>query len=635
MSKITKLTILDEVNVKFSDLDVLTRREMVKELRFFLPWAVHLPSYKLGRWDGTISYCSIGGKTNINFLDKILPIIKKNGYKIIIEDLRRPATFSFGQVDKNIVSGNSWPKGHELSNTPIVLRDYQVKAINIFLKNNQCLQELPTGSGKTIILSVLSKLIEKYGRSIVIVPNKSLVKQTEEDYKALSLNVGVFYGDRKEYQKQHTICTWQSLNILDKKSKKEPDEDFINDFLKDVVCVIVDECLDPNTLILTDTGNKKISNILEGECVWTSNVDKKSFSLNKVIKVHKNLTSLKKHSMYRLTTSYGDKINITGNHKILSSNGWKHVYEIKVNDEILIGKRPEVDSIQKAIIIKKEIIQASNEVYNLHIENNHNYIANNLIVANCHQAKADVLKRLLGGPFSNCPIRWGLTGTIPKNDFEFYSLLGSIGEIKNRLTAHTLQDKKVLANCKVNIVQRKDPSVFLSYAEEYKYLAENKHHLNYLKSLVDSISKTGNTLILVNRIFTGEKLEELINDSIFIKGSMKVDDRKTHFDEVKTSKNKIIIATYGVASIGIDIPRIFNLVLLESGKSFIRVIQSIGRGIRKAKDKDYVNIWDVCSSTKYSKRHLTTRKKYYREAKYPFKIYKSDLFNYNKKEPWK
>ena len=65
---------------------------------------------------------------------------------------------------------------------------------------------------------------------------------------------------------------------------------------------------------------------------------------------------------------------------------------------------------------------------------------------------------------------------------------------------------------------------------------------------------------------------------------------------------------------------LFNLVLLEPGKSFVRVIQSIGRGVRMAEDKDFVQIWDVTSRCKFSKRHLTERKKYYKEASYPFTI---------------
>jgi superfamily II DNA or RNA helicase len=93
---------------------------------------------------------------------------------------------------------------------------------------------------------------------------------------------------------------------------------------------------------------------------------------------------------------------------------------------------------------------------------------------------------------------------------------------------------------------------------------------------------------------------------------------------VANATNKVIVATYGVAAVGINIPRIFNLVLFEPGKSFVRVIQSIGRGIRKAEDKDHVEIYDVTSNCKFAKRHLTQRKAFYKEANYPFSIEKID-----------
>jgi superfamily II DNA or RNA helicase len=135
---------------------------------------------------------------------------------------------------------------------------------------------------------------------------------------------------------------------------------------------------------------------------------------------------------------------------------------------------------------------------------------------------------------------------------------------------------------------------------------------------------TGNTLVLINRIDTGKQLIERLPEAVFVSGGMKLDDRKEEYDEIKTADGKIIVATYGVAAVGINIPRIFNLVLLEPGKSFVRVIQSIGRGIRKAEDKDFVQIWDITSTCKYAKRHLTERKKFYKDAKYPFTINKTD-----------
>ena len=481
MSKVTKLIIKDEVNVRFEGLDVITRRKISDKLKFFLPYAYHLPAYKLGRWDGNIRFCDIGGRTYLNLLDKILPIIEDQEYDVQIEDNRQPHDFQFQLIDESLHFSKNWGAKHPLAGQPIVLRDYQVKAINKFLQEPQCLQEIATGAGKTLITATLSQLVQPYGRSIVIVPNKSLVSQTEEDYKTLGLDVGVYYGERKEFDKKHTICTWQSLNVLLKKTKKYEAEVSIGDFLQDVVCVMVDEV---------------------------------------------------------------------------------------------------------------------------------------------HQAKADVLKTLLTGPFANVPIRWGLTGTIPKEDYEMASLKASLGEVISKLSASELQEKGVLAKCHVNIIQTQDTQAFTNYANEQTHLVTNHERLQFISDLIDKIRAEGNTLILVDRIKSGQLLEELIVGSVFVQGRTKMEDREEEYDSIATEQHKVIIATYGVAAVGINLPRIFNLVLLEPGKSFVRVIQSIGRGIRKAEDKDHVEIWDITSTCKFSKRHLTTRKKFYKEANYPFTIEK-------------
>ena len=247
------------------------------------------------------------------------------------------------------------------------------------------------------------------------------------------------------------------------------------------------------------------------------------------------------------------------------------------------------------------------------------------MVDEVHMAKADVLKKLLTHNLANAPIRWGLTGTVPKADHEFQSIRASLGEVIHRVSAHELQEKGVLSTCHVQVVQTGEWKEFGSYAEELKYLVTDENRITYLASLIKGIAEAGNTLVLVDRIETGNFFAEHLPDSVFISGKVKTKDRKSEYDEIKTSDNKIIVATYGVAAVGINIPRIFNLVLLEPGKSFVRVIQSIGRGIRKAEDKDHVEIWDITSACKYSKRHLTERKKFYKEAKYPFTITKVNI----------
>jgi superfamily II DNA or RNA helicase len=140
-----------------------------------------------------------------------------------------------------------------------------------------------------------------------------------------------------------------------------------------------------------------------------------------------------------------------------------------------------------------------------------------------------------------------------------------------------------------------------------------------MAELIRKVNETGNTLVLVDRTECGRQLVERLGDkSVFVSGATKSKTRQDEYNQVADATDKIIVATYGVAAVGINIPRIFNLVLVEPGKSFVRVIQSIGRGIRKAEDKDHVEIWDITSTCKFAKRHLTKRKAFYKEANYPF-----------------
>jgi len=418
-----KLVIKDEVNVKFENLSLEHRKHLSNKFKFEIPYARHLPAVKLGRWDGKVSFFGLGGNTYLALVGEILPILENAGVYVELEDQRTPRNFEFKLIDENYLSDINWPKNHPCAGQAITLRDYQVETINKFLENPQCIQEIATGAGKTIVTAALCRLVENYGRTLTIVPNKSLVTQTEEDFLACNLDVGVYYGDRKELGRHNTIATWQSLNVLEKKSRDDETTAFL-EAIENINTVIVDEV---------------------------------------------------------------------------------------------------------------------------------------------HMAKADVLKRMLTGPFARCGIRWGLTGTVPKADYEFYGLKCSIGEVANKIAAKDLQAKGVLANCNVNVLQTQDHPEFKNYQEELKWLTTDETRMSWIAKTIADIATTGNTMILVDRISAGELLEKKIPDSVFISGSTKNTERKEHYDEVSIAQHKVIIATYGVASVGINIPRIFNLVLIEPG----------------------------------------------------------------------
>lgn len=334
MNKCT-IVIEDEVNVKLVDLPLAIRRQCVNSLKYFLPHARYSAAYKLGRWDGTTSFCTTGGRTYLSLLEKLLPIIQDSGIEIEIDDQRNHYDFNFENIDENYLSNLVWPPGHRAEGQPIVLRDYQAQAVNDCINNLQGLTIAPTSAGKTIITASLSRIAEKYGRTIVIVPNKNLVGQTEEDYRNIGLDVGVLFGDRKEYDRTHTICTWQSLNVLDKKSKDALDDDQLAVFMDGLVAVICDECFDGNSKVLTTNGYISIKDIKVGDKVINYSEENKQFKVDTVIKQHINLTNSLTEKMYELEFDNNIKIQVTGNHKFLTTNGWRRADELTENDDII------------------------------------------------------------------------------------------------------------------------------------------------------------------------------------------------------------------------------------------------------------------------------------------------------------
>lgn len=145
-----KLIIKDEVNIKFEGLSLEVRRKLANKFKFDVPWARYQPSYRLGRWDGTISFFGIGGTGYINQLDEILPILESFDYEIEVEDYRTQPLIKFDQIDNQFWSKFTWPEGHPHAGESIILRNYQVDAINNFLQQPTALQELATGAGKCL-----------------------------------------------------------------------------------------------------------------------------------------------------------------------------------------------------------------------------------------------------------------------------------------------------------------------------------------------------------------------------------------------------------------------------------------------------------------------------------------------------
>ena len=100
---------------------------------------------------------------------------------------------------------------------------------------------------------------------------------------------------------------------------------------------------------------------------------------------------------------------------------------------------------------------------------------------------------------------------------------------------------KVCYQCPPNVVQLVDTQVHRDYQSELKYLVTDKNRVAYLGKLLNKIKEDGNTLILVDRISAGEMLQELIPGSTFVKGDVKLKDRKEAYDEINEGTNHVVI----------------------------------------------------------------------------------------------
>lgn len=274
-----------------------------------------------------------------------------------------------------------------------------------------------------------------------------------------------------------------------------------------------------------------------------------------------------------------------------------------------------------------------------------------VIVDEAQGLRGQVLQKLLNDYGKHIVHRFGVTGTLPKAETDAMAVRIAVGDIQYTIPAHELIEQGWLATLHIDVYQleedmRKQYAVFLQeceeceeppvsyavfkrsyfpdYAAEKKYLQTEKNQIEWIAQFIEAKrdAKKGNVFCLVDGIQFGKRLAGLIEGAVFVHGKDKSKARKEVYDLFENNDNLVVIATVNVASTGLNIQRIFNLVFINVGKSFVRVIQTIGRGLRKAPDKDHVDVSDICCDLKYSKKHLAERIKYYNEAKYPYKVHK-------------
>ena len=260
-----------------------------------------------------------------------------------------------------------------------------------------------------------------------------------------------------------------------------------------------------------------------------------------------------------------------------------------------------------------------------------------------HLYKSKELQKIMGG-LVNANYIIGTTGTLDDSKVHKLVLEGLFGPVTNVTTTRELIDKQQLADLKIQCIVLKYPKEEaiqvknLKYQEEMDYIVSHEKRNNFIKNLTKD--QTGNTLVLFQYVEKhGKILYDLIGDTLdpqtrklfFVFGGTETKDRETIRSITENENNAIIVASYGTFSTGINIRNLHNVIFASPTKSKIRVLQSLGRGLRLGDNKAKATLYDLADDITYGTRrnftlnHFMERVSFYTEQEFDYEIHNVDL----------
>jgi superfamily II DNA or RNA helicase len=249
-----------------------------------------------------------------------------------------------------------------------------------------------------------------------------------------------------------------------------------------------------------------------------------------------------------------------------------------------------------------------------------------------HQFKSKSLVSIMS-KLHDAKYRFGFTGTLDGTQTHKLVLEGLFGATYKLIKTDELIKKGYLSKLDIKVLLLKhEPQKFEVYEDEVQYLISHNKRNKFIKNL--TLDLKGNTLVLFNRVAThGEPLYEVINKDksdnrkvFFIHGGVDTEERELVRKITEEETNAIIVASYGTFSTGINIRNLHNIVFASPSKSRIRNLQSIGRVLRKGKEKTSATLYDIADEIKYKSKknytlnHLIERIKIYNEENFDYEI---------------
>ena len=260
----------------------------------------------------------------------------------------------------------------------------------------------------------------------------------------------------------------------------------------------------------------------------------------------------------------------------------------------------------------------------------------------CHGFKAKSLSSIMNKSV-NAEYRFGTTGTLDGTQTNKMVLEGLFGPVHKVTTTVKLQEQKTLAKLDIDILllqyekEIREQLHNITYQEEIDFLVSNEKRNRFIRNL--ALSLDGNTLVLFNLVEKhGKVLRDLIEDKLddgrrlfYVSGETKTTDREAVRKIVEKQSNAVVLASLGTFSTGINIRNIHNIIFASPSKSQIRVLQSIGRGLRVSDDGRTTKLFDIADDLRskgkpnFTLRHSAERIKIYNSEQFPYKMHEVKL----------
>ena len=631
MAKTCKIIIQDEVYSRLVGLTPGDFETLFDKMSMLIEGARYHPLVRAGIWNGKIPFLSQEGVVYTRLLDRMAPYLEAWGYELDFDDRRRPAQIVTDRIDKD------WFKRKEGMPFEVELRPYQINAINACLENQTGFILAATGAGKclgggtwlklrrddTEYLSTYARLfidLEAEGCTFGInVPvdishlnvefptpsgwMRAVAAIKKEDVR---YNVGIY--DHGEQKYRRVECAAGHHFILENGEQ------------------LAAKDAKTGTIIKCESGRGEIVSLINtGELDVFYDV-----SIDHPDHVYYDASGILHHNTWM----------VAGLTDVLARNNMRSLVIVPSDDLV----QQTVETLKQALLdvgvysgsnkdVAHDVVVATWQA----LQNNPVLVSGAdcghgeaslcnkagfqaLIVDEAHGAKAKVIGELINKAGGNIPYRFGFTGTLPKPEIDRMTLEGSIGPVLFSITARELIDMGYLAEVLIQPVEIVSdvPEDFPDYSADKSFLSASSDRLDFIADyVIANVETRGNTLVLVNSVKQGKLLASLIKGAVFLHGADDTETRQKWYALFEDRQDLIVIATFGIASTGISIDLIHHLVLVDAGKAFTRVIQSIGRGLRRGKGKTKVFVSDIFSQLKWSKKHWRQRLDFYREAEYP------------------